>query len=444
MPNQLRQIFAIVLVYSLPTRADKEEFKVQMSEDFIRNFEEKDAAENIHREDEVRLASNGKTLDVYSLPYLYIYSDVFAEFKQELNAYSPTDLEHVTELVDQLNRNQRDVVDQVARAVEHPVGGENYISSMARVVPENSFFWSKYLRMFDLSAKNIPHAIFLAKKEQIQNLSLIIWDEAPMTNRGFFEAVDRVVRDIMKNERNYPGSAADRANFSEFLLQIGEAVNEDIDEGDICLPHDMYAFRSHWRDHDHNPRDLELMVHDVAPDSDNVPPEVDDADDDRQTRNVNALIDAVYPGINTDELPNEYFDERTILAPTNANVRRINEMVAARLTGETKEYLSTDSLEGVADSNLFEQEFLNSLNFSGIPPHKIVLKVGAPIIMICNLNNDTGLCNGTRLCVVSLRARSIEATLMSGPAKRNTVFIPRNIFYPEDDDKEFPFNLKRK
>ncbi|OWZ02607.1 LOW QUALITY PROTEIN: Helitron helicase [Phytophthora megakarya] len=59
MPNQLRQLFAIVLVYSLPTRADKEEFKVQMSEDFIRNFEEKDAAENIHREDEVRVRIAG-------------------------------------------------------------------------------------------------------------------------------------------------------------------------------------------------------------------------------------------------------------------------------------------------------------------------------------------------------------------------------------------------
>ncbi|OWZ02279.1 Helitron helicase [Phytophthora megakarya] len=33
---------------------------------------------------------------------------------------------------------------------------------------------------------------------------------------------------------------------------------------------------------------------------------------------------------------------------------------------------------------------------------------------------------------------------MSGPAKRNTVFIPRIIFYTEDDDKEFPFKLKRK
>ncbi|OWY99191.1 Helitron helicase [Phytophthora megakarya] len=48
------------------------------------------------------------------------------------------------------------------------------------------------------------------------------------------------------------------------------------------------------------------------------------------------------------------------------------------------------------------------------------------------------------LRVVSLRERSIEATVISGPAKGNTVFIPRMIFYTEDDDKVFPFKLKRK
>ncbi|OWZ22794.1 Helitron helicase [Phytophthora megakarya] len=119
-------------------------------------------------------------------------------------------------------------------------------------------------------------------------------------------------------------------------------------------------------------------------------------------------------------------------------------MVAERLTGERKEYLSVDSVEGVADPNIFEQEFLNSLNFSGILPHRIVFKVGTLIIMIRNLNSDAGLCNGTWLRVVSLRERSIQATIMSGPFKGMMVFIPRIIFYSEDDDKEFPFKLRRK
>ncbi|OWY90191.1 Helitron helicase [Phytophthora megakarya] len=62
--------------------------------------------------------------------------------------------------------------------------------------------------------------------------------------------------------------------------------------------------------------------------------------------------------------------------------------------------------------------------------------------MICNLNSDAGLCNGTRLRFASLRERSIEATVMPWPANRNTMFLPRNISYTENDDKEFPFKLK--
>ncbi|OWZ20552.1 Helitron helicase [Phytophthora megakarya] len=165
------------------------------------------------------------------------------------------------------------------------------------------------------------------------------------------------------------------------------------------------------------------MVHDAAPSSDKVTPGADDAGDGRRTRNVSALIDRVYPDINAGELPNEYFH---VSPPKQASIFR--------------------PTEGVVDRNLFEQEFINSLNFSRIPPHKIALKVGTPIIMIRNLNSDAGLCNGTRLRVVSLarEERSIEATVMSGSAKGNIVFIPRSIFYTEDDAMAFPFKLKRK
>ncbi|OWZ01451.1 Helitron helicase [Phytophthora megakarya] len=125
---------------------------------------------------------------------------------------------------------------------------------------------------------------------------------------------------------------------------LGEPRDEDADrdsnEDDETESFPNYNL--HPSVDDHNSRDLELMDHDAAPDSDNVPPEADDADNDRRTRDINALIDAVYSAINEDELPNEYFAERTILAPTNASVGRINEMVAARITAETKEYLSTD------------------------------------------------------------------------------------------------------
>ncbi|OWZ01586.1 Helitron helicase [Phytophthora megakarya] len=175
------------------------------------------------------------------------------------------------------------------------------------------------------------------------------------------------------------------------------------------------------------------MVHDAGLGSDNVPAEVDDADDDRRTRNVNALIDAMYPGINADDLPNAYF-----------LIELFWRLVTQVYEGSMRWWQLPHRLEGVADRNLFEQEFLNSPNLFGIPPYRIALKVWTPIIMIRHLNSDAELCNGTRLRVVLLRERSIEATVMLGPVTGNTVFFPRITFYTEDDDKEFPFKLKLK
>jgi len=43
-------------------------------------------------------------------------------------------------------------------------------------------------------------------------------------------------------------------------------------------------------------------------------------------------------------------------------------------------------------------EFLESLNPSGLPAHRLILKVGACIILLRNLDPPR-LCNGTRLQV---------------------------------------------
>ncbi len=66
--------------------------------------------------------------------------------------------------------------------------------------------------------------------------------------------------------------------------------------------------------------------------------------------------------------------------------------------------------------SLYPVEFLNILRFNGITNHELELKVGVPILLLRNLNQSIGLCNGTNLIVkrlvsVSLKRKSLQKTM---------------------------------
>jgi ATP-dependent DNA helicase PIF1 len=87
-------------------------------------------------------------------------------------------------------------------------------------------------------------------------------------------------------------------------------------------------------------------------------------------------------------------------------------------------------------------EFLNTLQFSRIANHKLEFKVGVPILLLRNLNQSIGLCNGTRLIVNRLGQRVIEAEIITGNNVGKLVFIPRIIMSPSKTD--WPFVLRRR
>ena len=115
--------------------------------------------------------------------------------------------------------------------------------------------------------------------------------------------------------------------------------------------------------------------------------------------------------------------ERAILAPKNDLVNHINRTILPKLPGYVEVYKSIDNVVDQDQACLYPTEFLNSLEPSGMPPHELHLKVGAPIMLLRNLDAPR-LCNGTRLCVKQMLAHVLEATIMTGQAKGEDVFIP--------------------
>ncbi|KAK9074748.1 hypothetical protein SSX86_003066 [Deinandra increscens subsp. villosa] len=160
------------------------------------------------------------------------------------------------------------------------------------------------------------------------------------------------------------------------------------------------------------------------------------------------LIEFAYPSILQDFHDPTYWKERAVLAPTNEVVHDINDRLLSIDPGEEKEYFSSDSLcqtehvDDIFNPNMYSPDFLNGLELSGLPPHRLLLKVGAPVMLLRNFDQKNGLCNGTRLQIVSLGKHVIEAEVISGSNLGFRTFLPRISMSPSD--KSIPFKFQRR
>jgi ATP-dependent DNA helicase PIF1 len=150
------------------------------------------------------------------------------------------------------------------------------------------------------------------------------------------------------------------------------------------------------------------------------------------------LRNRVFPNIVQQYKNHGWLCERAILAPRNDIVNVINNNIQALIPGGKQVYQSIDTMVEEDESVNYPTEFLNSLEPPGMPPHKLTLKIGTPVILLRNLDAPR-LCNGTRLAIKQLRNHVIEATILTGCAKGEDVFIPRIPLQPTD----VPFEWKR-
>jgi ATP-dependent DNA helicase PIF1 len=145
---------------------------------------------------------------------------------------------------------------------------------------------------------------------------------------------------------------------------------------------------------------------------------------------ISYMVNVVYTDLATKYMEYEYLRQRAILTPTNDIADKINNYIVSLVPDDEKEYLSCDSILKGADSHdsydlLYPVEFLNSLNGNDFPQYKLNLKNGVPVMLLWNLNQAEGLCNGTRLIITTLGDMVIQGHIMSGTHKGNFVLIPR-------------------
>jgi hypothetical protein len=499
---QLRELFAVILSHCSPTSPLQlwNRFKQSLSEDYLHKELEKNG-DSIARAENLALCDiddilNRQQISIkdfwsFPLPNRDQRQRVPLLIRQELANDIPQLLEHVDISVPKLNVEQRNAYDKIISSVTAThtrakcfflmgAGGsgktfvENLLLAKVRSMGDVALgVASSGIAALLLANGTTAHSRFkiplvldetstcAIKKGSdtarlVQMAKLIVWDEAPMSHKYAFEALDRTLRDLMENDVSFGGkvvvvvgdfkqvppvvqhgsrnqiiqaslkksylwkymrvlklklnmrvlmSTGDEANeqaeFANFLHLIGTGQYATDDLGNIDLPSDLIQ------------------------NSDNLP----------------KFIDSVYENLQENAFNADYMKNRAILAAKNDEVDRINNIVLDNFPGDKYQYFSADSIvETEQNNNFFTTEYLNSISVSGVPPHKLVLKIGCPIMLLRNTNPAMKLCNGTRLIIKKLQPHVIEAEVF-GSSRR--VFIPKMSISPSDVGLPFKFQRRQ-
>lgn len=311
----------------------------------------------------------------------------------------------------------------------------------------------------EMSTCNIGKQTNAAKL--IHDASIIIWDEAPMVHKYVLECVNRTLCDIMDCKDPFGGKVILLGgDFRQVLPVIKHGGQADIIESSLKRSF-LWSFvktlhltinmrvqkrASHIND------TFEKFVLDVGNGANQIvengmsviklPEEIClNSNED----GLQKLIHSVYPNLQMFNKQDKTYFGRAILTTTNENVDKINKLVMDELPAlpeNTRTYLSANSVPDEEQQGLYPIEFLNSLTPSGMPPHRLYLKTNAPVILLRNINPIEGLLNGTRLSVIHLGKRVIEAKIVTGQHSGNSVFLPRITIIPTHSG--LPFDLKRR
>lgn len=303
--------------------------------------------------------------------------------------------------------------------------------------------------------------------ELVAQTSLIIWDEAPMIHRHSFESLDRTFRDILKNDMPFGGKViVFGGDFRQILPVVpggsrSEIVNASLKSSYIwqyCtvlkLTVNMRLQQGSNRKQQEEIKDFAEWILKVGNGQLSEPNdgEVDiDIPDDLLIKSdqdpLSDIINCIYPDYLARLYEKNYFEDRAILAPTHDTVNLINETMLNTLPGSERVYLSSDTicqsdLNPNMSPDLYSPDFLNKIKISGLPNHKLCLKVGSPVMLLRNVDQQQGLCNGTRLQVKRLCEHVIEATVISGSHVGHVTYIPRMKL--TSSDKKMPFQFQRR
>jgi hypothetical protein len=482
MPVQLRCLFATICLYCEPTEPMQLwiTHKDAMIEDYLHHHETVQSAEQKALHDiQAILQQNGMSCLDFGLPNGEIIEVMDTDFDvdQQLNIAATN--------IALLNPEQRVLVDEVLEALEEikqghapkcrayfldgPGGtGKTMVyntllaccrSQNIKVSPSawtgiaailltggrtcHSLF-KLPVPILDTSVCHVSptsvHAAFL------RSVSMFIIDEASMVPVHALSAIDTLLRDITSIDCPFAGKIfLMGGDFRQVLPIVPRRprtviVENCIKSSPLWLHFKVHKLTKNMRAAVNQQQfakwlldlgDGALRCEHTVPDSISIPNQCNIAH--------GHIEDDVFPDMSNPKA----LTTTVILTPTNDTSLEVNNNVLKKLPGQQRVYLSTDAAicDDEEEANNYPVEFLNSITPSGMPPHKLILKTGAIVMLLRNLDIQKGLCNGTRMIIHRLHDRVLDAEVITGTNKGDRVLIPRIKLAPSD--AALPFTLQR-
>ncbi|KAK9733000.1 hypothetical protein RND81_04G037300 [Saponaria officinalis] len=266
------------------------------------------------------------------------------------------------------------------------------------------------IELFDYSTCNVKQNTQLA--ELLQQMSLIIWDEAPMDHRFSFEALDRTLTNIVRSKN------------SDALTKLFDVVQASINRSYIWKSCKVVLLKTSTQVQDVGNEDEKIKTNKKfnewllamgdgrldtkAETQENEPTWIKIPDEyvyGTGKIDIQNVVDEIYPDFLTKSKDDKYLRDRAILSPLNEDAERINDYMVDLMPGDYKVYKSCDeicqsSVDIEKQSTAYPPEYLNTIRLQGLPNHELKLKEGMSVMLLRNMNPYRGLYNGTRLTVI--------------------------------------------
>jgi hypothetical protein len=286
---------------------------------------------------------------------------------------------------------------------------------------------------------------------RLKEADVLIWDESTMAHKDMLMCLDRLLRDLMKQ---------DDVPFGGKCLVLGGDFRQCLP----VIPHGTSAQQASaclkacrlW----HHVEQLPLIDNiraagdpEFAPWLLRIGDGLDGVTVDLDhhgiglTYSQEELIDETF-GTDINALTLTHLRKTVILAPTNRTTLELNDLMLHRIPGESTHRFSIDTpVDNEEYPDMLPAELLHTLHPPGMAPHDLHLKTDGVYMLLRNMNIKLGLCNGSRFVLLDcsspflLKCQLIPVTPLAADEEPTIFYLPRINSTPTD---QFPFLFQRK